>query len=142
MAVSTANRKMFDHGDAEVTVFGNTVENWKKIAYEKSQESQVNHGRGNDVIGYSEGKITYTCSWTLGMDEVVQIGRMQGVEGDLTKIKPFPIIVSYLNESNGIVNDIITAKFQNLPRGTESGQMDLTADFNLLCLGIQFDVQN
>ena len=142
MSVSTPNRKMFDHGDCEITVFGNSVENWKKIEYEQTEETQLNYGRGVNPIGYSRGKIAYSCTWSLGMDEVMEIGRIAGVNGDPTSIKPFPIIISYLNETYGILTDIVTAKFTNVKRNTESGAMDLVTDFTLLVLSIDWDSQN
>ncbi len=140
MSVVNANRKMYDQGDAEITMLGAIVTNWKKIEYGDTQENQVNHGGSNEVIGYSEGKKTYFGTYTLGMDEIKNLQSIEGIDGDIKKIKPFNIIVTFLNEDNGILNDVITCKFTGLRRNVEG--MDLASDLELLVLGIKYNVVN
>lgn len=132
---------MYDNGDVTVTLLGDQPTNILGITYEDTQENQLNHGRGNDPIGYSEGKISYSGSITLGLDEVSAIEAI-APNGDIKKIKPFTIIVSYLNDDMGIIHDVITCKFIGRKRTSNSGDMNLSAELQLLVLNVQFNVKN
>jgi hypothetical protein len=138
MALINANRKSYDFGDIVLTLLGNQPVNVKAISYESSQETQLNYGRGNKPVGHGRGQISYTGSITLGMDEITQIEAV-APDGDITQIRPFDIIVSYINEDQGIVNDVITCFFNGNGRNPSNGDMDLSRELPLQILNIQFN---
>ena len=138
MGIIRSNKKHYDHGDLVLTFLGNIPINFTFIEYGDDQETQLNYGRGNEPIGYSEGKINYHCKLTLGMDEVVAIQNAAAPTFDMKKIKPFDIIATYVNDDNQIVNDRITCKFKSSGRKSASGDMNLTQEFEMLCFGIKY----
>jgi hypothetical protein len=139
MALINVNKKAYDHGDITLTFLGNQPINFFMIEYGDEQEHQLNHGRGNEPHSYSTGKITYNCKLGLGMDEVVAV--QNAAPGrDLKKIKPFDIIVTYLNEDQQLVVDRVTVKFKGAGRKSSSGDMNIQQEFEMLCLGIKYNV--
>lgn len=135
MAIVRKNGKAYDSGDVTVTIDGFVTDEVKEITYETAQEHQLNHSLSNDATSWSMGKKTPKASITMYMAAIVELENQTG--GDLLKKRPFDIQVSYVNEDNRIVNDTITAKFQNQGREV-TGDMGLTKQFELFVLGIDF----
>jgi hypothetical protein len=137
MADVRVNGKAYDSGDVSVLIDGIMIDDVKEITYATDQEHQVNHSLRNDATSWSRGKITHTCSITLYMAAIVAIEKASG--GNLLPRKPFLITVTYANEDNMIVVDVITAKFQSQGREV-NGDMGLSRQFDLFTLGIKYNV--
>ncbi len=129
------NNKAYDSGDAVTTLNGVPVD-FSEITYGSDQEHQVNHGLGNDATSWSQGKKKHTCTGTIPMHIVTPIEKAAG--GDLLKIKPFFINVTFVNEYNEIVNDTILAKFQSQGREV-TGDMGLQKQYELFTLDIEYN---
>lgn len=129
------NQKAYDSGDVDVTINGILLD-VTEISYDVEQEHQLNHTLKNDATSWSQGKKTPTCTMTVMMHDIVPLEQAAG--GDLLKIKPFDINVTFINEYNIPVNDTITAKFQNQGREV-SGDMGLNKQYTLFALGIKFN---
>jgi hypothetical protein len=56
----------------------------------------------------------------------------------LTKIKPFEINVTFVNEDNDIINDTLLVKFMNQGRDVPN-EMDLKKQFTLFVLDIDYN---
>jgi hypothetical protein len=131
------NGKAYDSGDVVITMFGGIDYEVTEITYGTEQEHQANHSLGsNKQSSFSMGKITQTGSITIRLASAGAIEKAVG--GNLLNVKPFDINVTFLNEDNDIINDTITAKFQNQGREV-GGDMDLKKQYTLFVLDIQYN---
>lgn len=128
--------KAYDSGDVVITLLGNIANEVSEIVYNTEQAHQLNYGLGNKPTSWSMGKEEPTASITMSMKEVVAIENAAG--GNLLKIKPFDINVSFVNEYNVIVNDTLTVKFKNQGRDV-NGEMGLMKQFELFTLDIDYN---
>lgn len=132
-------RKQYDNADIVITLLGSQPLNFAGIEYADTVENQTNNGRGGNIVGYSEGKKSFTGTLSLGKEEVDQIQAVAPSK-DLKRLKPFTIVVSYINEDQGITNDVLVAKFTGKTTASKSGDMNLVHDLVLLVLDIKYDV--
>ncbi|WP_052444843.1 hypothetical protein [Flammeovirga sp. OC4] len=137
--VAKINGKAYDSADVTVAILGVPIIETSEISYNSEREHQLNYALGSSKpTSYSEGKYSYNASITLYMSEVVALEKAMGGDRDLMKIKPFPITVSYANEDNDIIVDVIIAKFQSQGREV-TGEMGLAKQFDLFVLDIQYN---
>lgn len=135
MTTVIKNKKAYDSGDVDVFINGIPV-NVAEISYNTEQEHQLNHTLKNDATSWSKGKKTHECTMTLMMEDAVILE--DAADGDLLNVKPFDINVTFTNEFNKIVNDTISAKFQNQGREV-TGDMGLQKQYTMFTLGIEFN---
>lgn len=137
MSLINRNGKSYDSGDVIIAMFGRIDYEVTEITYGTEQEHQRNHSLGsNEGTSYSMGKITHTASMTLRLASSSAIEKAVG--GNLLKIKPFDINVTFVNEDNDIINDTLTVKFQNMGREV-GGDQDLKKQFTLFVLDIKYN---
>ncbi|WP_027391782.1 hypothetical protein [Aquimarina latercula] len=138
MANVIKNNKAYDSGDVDVFI-GTEAIDVVEISYDSEQEHQLNHTLKNDASSWSRGKKTHTASITLMMHDAVLLER--AADGDLLKVKPFDISITFANEYNEVVNDTITCKFMKQGREV-TGDMGLNKQYDLFVLGIQYNNSN
>lgn len=136
MATAIKNKKAYDSADVDVFINGTPI-NVAEISYSTEQEHQLNYTLKSDATSWSKGKKSYSGSMTLMMEDVATLE--QAANGDLLSIKPFDITVTYVNEYNTIVTDLVTAKFQKQGREV-TGDMGLQMQYDLFVLGIKYNV--
>jgi hypothetical protein len=129
--------KAYDGADATITALGNVWEEVVSIEYNTTMEHQKNYTLGmNDASSWSMGKKDHTGSITMMMNQAVQIEN--ACKGDLLRIKPFTINVTFVNEYNQIVNDTVQAKFQSQGREVNT-EMGLNKQYELFVLGVEYN---
>lgn len=66
---------------------------------------------------------------------------MLAAGGNLLAIKPFDIIVVFVDDENEIITDVVKVKFQEQGRtlDADSGD-DIVKEFDMFCLDIQFNI--
>ncbi|MBI9063281.1 MAG: hypothetical protein JEZ14_14970 [Marinilabiliaceae bacterium] len=137
MSLIRKNGKAYDGGDVQIAMFGSLSYEVTELTYGTEQEHQHNHSLGsNDASSYSMGKKTHTATMTLRLASASAIEKAAG--GDLLKIKPFEINVTFTNENNDIINDTLLVKFQSQGRDVPS-EMDLKKQFTLFVLDIDYN---
>lgn len=137
MSVVNRNGKAYDSGDVVIALFGRIDLEVTEITYGSEQEHQPNYSLGsNEMTSYSMGKISNTGTITLRLASASAIEKAVG--GNLLKIKPFPINVTYVNEDNDIINDTVIAKFQSQGREV-GGDQDLKKQFTLFVTDIKYN---
>lgn len=137
MGLIKKNGRAFDSGDVTVTMFGRTDYEVTEITYNTEQEHQPNHSLGsNKQTSFSMGKVSNTGTITMRLASAAAIEKASG--GDLLRVKPFPINVSYVNDDNDIVNDTILAKFQSQGRDV-GGDMDLKKQYTLFIIDVDYN---
>ncbi len=136
MARIIRNGKAYDSADVEVTINGVPVE-VSEITYNTSQEHQLNYRLGSSKpSSWSQGKEEYNCSITIPTHAISPIEKAAG--GNLLKIRPFYINVTFVNEFNDIINDTILAKFKDQGREV-TGDMGLQKQHELFVLDIDYN---
>lgn len=137
MSLIKKNGKAFDAGDVDVTLFGRNNYEVTEITYNTEQEHQPNHSLGsNKQTSFSMGKISNTGSITLRLASASAIEKAAG--GDLLRVKPFHVNVSFVNDSNDIVNDTLLVKFQSQGRDV-GGDMDLKKQYTLFVIDVDYN---
>lgn len=132
--------KSFDSGDATVVIMGVIEDEWTRMEYATTQEHQLNHSGSNKATSWSSGKVEHTATLEMYMSAVRKYEKAAKDAGSsLPALKPFPIAVTYLNDDQEEVTDIITAKFMSQGR-TLNGEMGLKQSFELFVLDIQYSV--
>lgn len=136
MALLKKGGKAYDSADVIIDMLGNTPNEVTEISYDLSTEHQHNHSLGsNEPTSWSMGNTTYNGSITMTLKELFRLERANGGIR-IDKIRPFDIIVSYVNEFNEIVQDRVTAKFQDTGRNV-TGDMGPSKQLTLFVLSIQ-----
>jgi hypothetical protein len=135
MATIIKNKKAYDSGDVTLFINGTPI-NVTEIEYETEQEHQLNHTLGNKPSSWSAGKISFSGSIGLMMEDSVVLE--DASNGDLLSVKPFDINVTFTNEFNKLVNDTIIAKFQKIGRSV-NGDMGLQMKYELFVLDIEYN---
>lgn len=139
MATIRKDGKAYDGGDVTIHLLGDQANEVEEINYGSEQDHQMNYSLGNNRgTTWSQGKISETADITIAMTEATQIERI-APNGYLPNIKPFDIAVSFVNEFNAIVVDILTVKFKNQGRQVTT-DMGLKYKYDLFVLNIDFNV--
>ena len=137
MARAIRNGKAYDSADVQTLINGIPWE-VEEISYGMTQEHQLNYQLGSEKpSSWSQGKEEYSCSVTVPMHAIAALERV-APGGRLTKIRPFYINVSFVNDYNDIVNDTILAKFKDQGREV-TGDMGLKKQYELFVLDIDFN---
>ena len=96
------------------------------LSYDENVPHIKRAGFARDSNVYSLGASEYSCSVTLPIEDVRKFEKI-APRGKLYRIKPFPIVVTYLNDENELIVDKILCKFQGNGREvTEEGLQNRT----------------
>lgn len=138
MSAITRNGKTYSNADVQIAMLGSIDYEITKLSYSVSQDHKANYSLGSSApTSYSVGNKTYEASMTMRLKSLSQIEKAAG--GDILSIKPFPIVVTYVDDENEIIIDKLLVKFKKT--GKTAGDNDeVEADMELFCLDIEFDV--
>ncbi len=138
MANISKNGKSYASADVEVSMFGSMDYEITKLSYSVSQTPTANYSLGSaSPTSYSLGKKTYTAEMTITAKSLAKIEKAAG--GDLLAIKPFPIVVTYVDDENEIIKDTLLVKFAKQGKDAELDK-DVETSIELFCLDIKFNV--
>ena len=138
MAVISRMGKPFDNGDVQIAFLGSIDYEVTKIEYGTEQAHTANYSLGsNKPSSWSKGKIENKCTLGLRLRSVSEIEKAAG--GNLLAIKPFDIIVTFVDEENEIIIDVIKAKFKSQGRSVGS-EDDIKQEFEMFCLDIEYNI--
>ena len=137
-SVISRNGKTFSGGDVTIAMLGSIDYEVTKIEYGVSQSHKLNHSLGsNKATSYSMGKIEPKCSLGLRLKSISALEKAAG--GNLLSIKPFDIIVCFIDDENESITDIVKVKFKEQKREIADDE-DIKADFDMFCLDVDFNV--
>lgn len=137
MALINRNGQAYSGGDVLVAMFGCLDYEVTAIEYNTKQAHTANYSLGsNDPSSYSIGKKEHSGSVTLRLRSASEIEKACG--GDLLKIRPFQINVTFVNEDNSIINDTVTAKFMSTGRSVGDDD-DIKQQYELFVLGVDLN---
>lgn len=128
--------EVYSAGDAKVTVAGMYDFDPSAISYGYKYAHEYQRGLKRKPRGWRMGAIEYEGSMTLALDIVAELEKMFG---DIAKIRPFPINVTYANFENEMIHDIIWAKFTGNKREiTNDGELE--NEYELFVLDMNLNV--
>lgn len=137
MSIININGKTYDAGDVIIAMFGSIDYEVTQISYKISQAHTANNSLGSNYpTSYSMGKVAMEGQITMRLPSISALEKAAG--GNLLRVKPFDINVSYVNDDNEPINDTLRCKFTSQGRDV-GGDEDLKFQFDLFVLGISFN---
>jgi len=138
MSIIIKQGQSYNAGDVQVNIMGDLNLEVTKVVYDVKQSHKANYSVGcQDPTSYSVGKKEYTCTLGMRLASIAQLEKAAG--GSLLDIKPFNIIVTYVNDENEIITDRLLVKFKEQGRSVSSDDEDGVKEFEMFCLGIDFN---
>jgi len=133
-----ANGRTYDGIDAKIHLLGNEAREISGAAYGFARDHQNNYGLGSDEpTSYSMGVKQYEeGSMTMSMREVVAMENAAGDSKDITRMKPFATIFTYLNDNDEIVQDKVVWKFTNWGRELNIDDLGTGKEFTMHIISI------
>lgn len=139
MATYTAQGQSFSSADVKVTI-ENIPLDVKDLSYESSRDIESHYSQGQRTpTSWSEGKETYTGSITLYTHVGQILENTIGAGKSVLDITPFTITVSYLNQAQRAVTDVIVAKFRSAGRSSSEGEMGLSFQHDLHVISVKYN---
>ena len=133
-------RKAFDAKDAELEMLGNRPAEWS-INYSTSEEKTLNYSAGSrDATSFSKGNRSHECTLMLGMADTtaMELAAQKAGYKSLLDVPPFPIVISYINPDQQLVQDVVTASFQSV--GRQVGEADtLRFEHSMFVTAIEYN---
>ena len=131
--VPLINGTAYAWADIRAQLLGQTVAGITAVSYEDTQEKVNNYGAGTNPVSRGLGKIEPKASLTLEMKELERIQAALPPGGRIQDIKPFPIIISYVNPSNMLVtHTLMNAEFTNNKREIKTGDTNIEVELELI----------
>ena len=138
MANITKNGKSYAFADVQISMFGSIDYEITKLSYDVTQANNANYSLGSaSPTSYSLGKKEYKAEMTIAAKSLAKIEKACG--GDLLSIKPFPIVVSYVDDENEMITDTLLVSFSKQGKSAEL-EKDVETTVELFCLDIKFNV--
>lgn len=136
-----SNGRSYDGIDCKITMLGNQAREVSAATYGFTREHQNNYGIGSDEpTSYSMGPKQYEPgSMTMTMKEIVAIENAAGGEKDVTRIKPFQTIFTYLNDEDQVVSDKVVWKFAGWGRDV-STELGAGREFPMHTISIEINI--
>jgi len=131
------NGKEYSWEDISVTLPHGELIGIQNIEYSDSKEVEPAYGKGSNPLGYGNGNYSAEGKLTLlksEHDRFVGYAKKQGKT--LYGLAPFSISVSYANEDQPTVTDILKAcKITKVSRSSGQGDKEVKVEYELKILG-------
>jgi len=130
--------EVYSSGDVIVTIAGMHDVNPSGIEYGYEYAHEYAKGIGRTPRGWRMGAKEMTSKITLPLDVSAEFEKI-APNGDVARIRPFPINVIYTNAENEIIHDLVIAKFKGNKRSvTNDGELE--NEFDLFTLDVQLNI--
>lgn len=136
MPNTLVNGRARDWAQVKINILGKTIVGVTEIDYEEEREKENIMGAGDEPVSRGYGSKKYSASMTILAEEMDLI-ELVAPDGDITKIPPFPITVSY-TEGVRIKTDILQhAEFLKNSRSAKTGDKSIPVKLPLIIAGIK-----
>jgi hypothetical protein len=126
------NGRTYGWADITVVIGGAPLTGIRGIKYGEAQEKENVYGAGRYPVARGYGRITYTASITLLAGTVMAL-QNSAAGGQLHRIQPFPITVSYQPEAGLLVTHILkNAEFTETNFEWAEGDMSKEIELTLI----------
>ncbi|TXI14623.1 MAG: hypothetical protein E6Q66_05850 [Pedobacter sp.] len=130
------NGRSYGWGDIIVTVGALPVTGITAIKYEEDQEKEDVYGAGRYPVARGYGRVKASASITLSVETVVALAATAR-DGQLHRLAPFTITVTYQPESGPIIRDVLkNCEFKKQSRDWKEGDMKNQVELELLVSNI------
>lgn len=130
--------EVYSAGDVTVSMAGMFDVNPSAIEYNTNNAHEYSRGIRRKARGWRMGAEEHDGKLTLPLDIISEFERV-APKGRLANIRPFPINVTFFNQDNEMIHDIIIAKFRGQGRNvTADGELE--KEFELFVLDIKYNV--
>ena len=130
------NGRAYGWGDIIVTVGALPVTGITAIKYEEDQEKEDVYGAGRYPVARGYGRVKASGSITLSVETVVALAA-SARDGQLNRLAPFTITVTYQPESGPIIRDVLkNCEFKKQSRDWKEGDMKNQVELELLVSNI------
>jgi hypothetical protein len=126
------NGRSYGWADITTSPAGIPLFGIRSIEYTESQDMENIYGAGNRPVSRGYGRITYTGSITLLMEDLEKL-QAASPGGRIQDILEFPIVVSYAPETGIIVvHKLQYCRFKNNGRVINEGDMSIETKIELI----------
>jgi hypothetical protein len=124
--------------DISVNMLGRTLTGITAISYGSKRNKENIYGAGDEPIGRGHGNNEYTNP-SMEVYQFEAVALQQASAGDITRIPPFEIVVSYKATLNSpmVVDVIQNCEFLNNLRDIKQGDTSSKVKLDLICAGIK-----
>lgn len=125
----------YSAGDVKVRLLDRTLDGVSKIKYGSKQKKENLYGMGHEPVQRGHGNKEYEGSITLKAFEMDALQKAAKTKnGDITTIKPFDIVVSYMDADEKLIKtDVIKyVEFTGDVREIKSGDMEIETECELV----------
>ena len=130
------NGRAYGWGDIVVRVGALPVTGITAIKYEEDQEKEDVYGAGRYPVARGYGRVKATGSITLSVEMVMALAA-SAKDGQLHRLAPFTISVTYQPESGPIICDVLrNCEFTKQSRDWKEGDMKNQVELELLVSNI------
>jgi hypothetical protein len=131
--------EVYSAGDCVVTVAGMFDVNPSAIEYGYKYAHEYSKGIKRKPRGWRMGGIEYDAGKiTLPLDVIAEFERF-APNGEIARIKPFPINITFFNAENEMIHDYVYAKFTGDGRSV-TGDGELERELELFILDMHLHV--
>lgn len=126
------NGREYGWADIVINIGGVPVTGIRSIKYDEEMEKENIYGAGRNPVSRGYGRVKSTASITLLSGTVMAL-KAKAPKGQLFRIAPFPITVSYQPEAGPIVTHILkNAEFKKTPFDWKEGDMSKEVELELI----------
>jgi hypothetical protein len=130
--------EVYSAGDVKVNVSGMNDVNPSNIEYGHSYPHEYQRGIKREPRGWRMGGKEMNAKMTVALDVLSEFEKIAPF-GDIAKIRPFPIVVTFANFENDMITDVLNVKFTGTGRNvTNDGELE--RELELFPLDIKYNV--
>lgn len=132
-------RKAFSSSDATISMFGQVIEDWVSIKYSYKLAAVKNKTGNNKYTSYSTGDETEECTFEVYQSVVRMLEKKALSEKGTSKISaldPCPVAITYFNEDNEEVTDVVTLKLLGTGNDLSGGADALKCELDNMVISI------
>lgn len=130
------NGRSYGWGDIIVTIGALPVTGITAIKYEEDQEKEDVYGAGRYPVARGYGRVKASASITLSVETAMALAAT-AKDGQLNRLAPFTITVTYQPESGPIMRDVLkNCEFRKQSRDWKEGDMKAQVELELLVSNI------
>ena len=131
----SVNGKKYSWEDIKIQLPHGVLIDVQSIEYGDKKDNAAEYGKGSTPTGYSGGNYEADVKFTLLINEARDFNEAMKEYKSFYRHKPFPIIVSYANEDDRTVTDVLPSVIITERKASnKQGDHNLATEFSGLVL--------
>ncbi|MCC5911321.1 MAG: hypothetical protein JJT76_12870 [Clostridiaceae bacterium] len=132
------NGKRYGWEDISTRLPTGELVDYENIDYSDEKEIEEKYGKGSNPRGYGSGNYKAEAKVTMLREEFQRsiVAYANSTRRTIYTLPPFPITVSYANEDNPTVTDVLRqCKIKKISTSGSQGESDVKVELELAVLG-------